>query len=206
MKTDATTHWNSVYRTKRADEVSWFQRDPALSRTLIGRAVPDRSARIIDVGGGASSLVDVLLADGYTAVTVLDIAASALDQARARLGGTARLANWLVADVLSADLPDGGFDLWHDRAVFHFMTDARARTVYVAQMHRALGPGGHVVIATFAEDGPTSCSGLPVARYSEADLARELGEHFELRDSAREQHTTPGGKRQSFVYARFRRV
>jgi SAM-dependent methyltransferase len=202
---DTRTHWDSVYRTKRADEVSWFQRDPSLSRTLIARAVPDTSARIIDVGGGASSLVDGLLADGYTAVTVLDIAAAALDQAQARLGDAARRVTWLVADVLSADLPAGGFDLWHDRAVFHFLTDTRARAAYVAQMHRALRPGGHVVIATFAEDGPTSCSGLPVSRYSEADLARELGEQFELQDSAREQHTTPGGGRQSFMYARFQR-
>lgn len=202
---ESQTHWENVYRQKRADEVSWFQREPTLSLALIRKAAPDLGARIIDVGGGASSLVDALINCGYEHVTVLDVADAALAQARARLGPAAAQVSWRVADVLTADLPAQAFDVWHDRAVFHFLTEPSTRAAYLAQVQHALQPNGHLVIATFAEDGPTACSGLPVARYSVQDLAQTVGSGFALADSAREQHVTPSGGRQSFVYGLFRR-
>jgi SAM-dependent methyltransferase len=195
-----TTHWEQVYRTKRADEVSWFQPEPAVSLDLIRRAVPDTSARIIDIGGGASTLVDALLRVGYSDVTVLDLSATALAQVRARLGGAAACVHWLDGDVLSAMLPEAGYDVWHDRAVFHFLTTDIERDMYIAQVRRAVRPGGYVLIATFAEDGPIKCSGLPVARYSADALHDEFGRTFELVESIREQHVTPTGATQPFVY------
>ena len=201
---DSRAHWESVYRTKRADEVSWFQREPAVSRDLIQRVAPDRSSRIIDVGGGASTLADALLAAGYHAITVLDIADRALAQARARLGERASEVQWMAGDVRTIDLPAAAFDVWHDRAVFHFLTDPGDRAAYAAQVLEAVRPGGHAIVATFAEDGPATCSGLPVERYSPEALQRELGEPFALIDSVRELHTTPSGRSQSFVYCVFR--
>jgi ubiquinone/menaquinone biosynthesis C-methylase UbiE len=198
--TDQKAHWETVYRTKRADELSWFQREPAISLDLIRRAAPETSSRIIDVGGGASRLVDELFRAGYSDVTVLDLSSTALAQARARLGGAAARVHWFEADVLNARLPDARFDLWHDRAVFHFLTSPSDRDAYLAQVRRAVRSGGHVLVATFAEDGPTKCSGLPVARYSADALRDELGRAFQLVDSTREQHVTPSGTRQSFVY------
>lgn len=193
-------HWETVYRSKRPDEVSWYQREPTISRDLIRRALPRKSARIIDVGGGASILVDGLLHSGYMDLTVLDISQTALATARARLGDDASRVRWIEADVLMAGLPEGGFDLWHDRAVFHFLTSESDRASYVSQVRRAVRAGGHVLIATFAEDGPTRCSGLPVARYSADALSRELGAPFQLIETVREQHITPGGATQSFLY------
>jgi ubiquinone/menaquinone biosynthesis C-methylase UbiE len=201
---DSRAHWESVYQAKRADEVSWFQREPAVSRELIQRVAPDRSSRIIDVGGGASTLVDALLATGYEALTVLDIADGALAQARVRLGERAGRVQWMAGDVRTIDLPAAAFDVWHDRAVFHFLTDARDRAAYAGQLRRAVRPGGHAIVATFAEDGPERCSGLPVVRYSPEALRLEFGEPFRLIDSVRELHTTPSGSSQSFVYCLFR--
>ena len=203
---DRKAHWETVYGTKRPDQVSWYQREATLSLTLIRRAVPDVAARIIDVGGGASTLVDGLLGAGYSHVTVLDVSRAALDQARARLVHAATRVQWIEADVLSAPLPDAAFDLWHDRAVFHFLTEEKDRGTYVAQMRRALRPRGHAVVATFADDGPTRCSGLPVARYSVDALHAEFGSAFQLVDSTREEHITPAGGTQSFVYCLLRLV
>jgi len=171
-----------------------------MSLDLIRGASPDTSARIIDVGGGASTLVDGLLSAGYSHLTVLDISATALAEARARVRGDASRVQWLEADVLSAQFPEAHFDLWHDRAVFHFLTNEADRTAYIAQVRHAVRPGGHVLIATFAEDGPTSCSGLNVARYSAAELHHAFGAPFELVMSVREQHRTPQGANQLFVY------
>ena len=198
--TDQKAHWDSVYGRKRADEVSWFQREPAISLDLIRRAAPETSARIIDVGGGASRLVDALSRTGYSDLTVLDLSPTALAQARARLGDAAGRVCWLEVDVLNAKLPDAQFDLWHDRAVFHFLTSPSDRDAYLAQVRRAVRPGGHLLVATFAEDGPTKCSGLPVARYSADALHSEFGGAFQLVESTREQHVTPSGTVQSFVY------
>jgi SAM-dependent methyltransferase len=201
---NAKAHWESVYQTKRPDEVSWFQRDPAVSLQLIRRAAPDTTSAVIDSGGGASTLVDGLIAAGYQNVTVLDVAAAALAASRARLGSAGASVRWLEADVLAADLPTSGFDVWHDRALFHFLTGQADRTRYVEQVSTSVKPGGTVIIGTFADDGPTRCSGLPVVRYAPEALSEELGAHFELIDSTREAHVTPSGATQAFVYGLFR--
>jgi SAM-dependent methyltransferase len=200
----AKAHWEHVYQTKRVDEMSWYQREATVSLELVRLAVPDVSARIIDVGGGASTLIDGLLGAGYSNVTVLDISATAGAEARARLGDVASRAQWIEADVLTAALPEAHFDLWHDRAVFHFLTRENERAAYIAQVRRAVRHGGHVIVATFAEDGPMSCSGLNVARYSAAALHEALGSEFQLVTSVHEEHLTPGGARQSFIYCLFR--
>ena len=197
---DSRAHWESVYQSRRTDQVSWFQRQPTVSRDLIVKAAPDRAARIIDVGGGASTLVDVLRVAGYSNITVMDLSATALAIARKRVGVEAGPVTWIDADVLEANLPEAGFDLWHDRAVFHFLTDPAERAAYVAQVRRAVRPGGHLVVATFADDGPVRCSGLPVARYSAAALHDQFGDSFRLLESVREEHVTPAGGRQAFTY------
>lgn len=198
--TDTRDHWDKVYGAKKPTEVSWYQREAALSLRLIRRAVADRSAPIIDVGGGTSTLVDGLLAEGYGNVTVLDISATALALARARLGGAAARVTWVEADILTARLPPAGYEVWHDRAVFHFLTDATHRRLYVEQVRRAVRIGGHVMMATFAKDGPTLCSGLEVARYAPDELHAQFGADFQLIEDAREEHHTPGGAAQPFVY------
>ena len=197
---DTKAHWETVYRTRQPHEVSWFQREAAVSLGIIRRVVPDPAAAIIDVGGGASTLVDGLLAAGYRRVTVLDLAPSALQLARGRLGTAADEVSWLEADVLAVQLPLAGFDLWHDRAVFHFLTAAADRARYAEQLRKAVKPGGFALVATFANDGPTRCSGLPVARYSAEALHREFGQGFRLAESVREEHVTPSGAKQAFVY------
>ncbi len=197
---DAKDHWEHVYRTKRTSDVSWFQRHPTTSLESIHRVVPDRATPFIDVGGGASTLVDYLVGDGYAEITVLDVSATALMEARRRLGDAAARVHWLEADVLTVTLPEAHFGFWHDRAVFHFLTDPAERAAYVAQLRRALRPNAYVLIATFAEDGPSRCSGLPVARYSPESLHREFDGGFRLVSSAREQHVTPAGVRQAFTY------
>lgn len=203
---DRKAHWENVYATKQANTVSWYQTHAQLSLELIESTAPGRSSAIVDVGGGASVLVDDLLAAGYANLTVLDISGAALDQARIRLGVQSTSVSWLEADVLSAVLPRAAFDVWHDRAVFHFLTDAGDRRRYVDQVKRALKPGGAVVIGTFAEDGPTKCSGLDVARYSAAQLYAELGREFVPVSSRRHEHLTPSGAMQAFTFCvgRFR--
>ncbi len=197
---DRNAHWEQVYRTKGPDQVSWFQAEARLSRVLIERAAPDRAARIIDIGAGASTLVDGLLASGYRHITVVDLSSTALFLAQQRLGGAAASVIWRAADVLTAAFPAAAFDVWHDRAVFHFLTDAADRARYVAQVRAAVRPGGHVIVATFAEDGPTRCSGLDVARYSADALHAEFGAGFVVLESQRELHTTPSGSEQAFTY------
>ena len=201
---DPRTHWEAIYRAKLPHQLSWFQAEPGTSVDLIRRAVPDVNAAIIDVGGGASTLVDRLLSAGYRRLTVLDLSPSALEAARGRLGPGASDVTWMEADVLTADLPPGHFDLWHDRAAFHFLTAAADRVRYVEQVRTALRPGGHVLVATFADDGPTRCSGLPVVRYTAAALAEEVGAGFRLITGAREEHVTPAGVVQAFMYGLFR--
>jgi SAM-dependent methyltransferase len=197
---DSKHHWQRVYERKPADAMSWHQPTAARSVAMIHRVAPDRRTAIIDVGGGASVLVDELLALGYERLTVLDLAASALDAARARLGPLAARVHWLESDLLEAALPAGGFDVWHDRAVFHFLTARADRLAYVRQVRNAVRPGGFVLVATFAADGPERCSGLPVTRYSAGALHREFGDGFELIGSEREVHHTPDDAAQPFVY------
>jgi 2-polyprenyl-3-methyl-5-hydroxy-6-metoxy-1,4-benzoquinol methylase len=199
-------HWEKVYSTKASTEVSWFQEHAALSLKLIRDAAVPATASIIDVGGGASTLVDDLLASGFDRLTVLDLSAAALATAQARLGARASNAQWLEANVLEADLPSHGFDVWHDRAVFHFLTTEDDRQAYVRKVLHAVKPGGLVIVATFAEDGPTRCSGLPVMRYSAGELHAEFGEPFQLLGHERESHHTPAGGEQKFVYCFCRRV
>jgi SAM-dependent methyltransferase len=200
---DRKAHWEGVYAAKGEREVSWFQEEPALSLELIGAVCPARG-RVIDVGGGASVLVDRLLDSGFEHVAVLDLSRSALDKARVRLGERADAVRWTETDVTMAeDL--GEFDVWHDRAVFHFLTDPGDRRRYVQLARRSLPPGGHLIIATFAREGPQKCSGLDVCRYDARSLAAELGDAFSLVRERTETHVTPWGSTQAFFYGVFRR-
>jgi 2-polyprenyl-3-methyl-5-hydroxy-6-metoxy-1,4-benzoquinol methylase len=197
----AKTHWESIYSSKKSTEVSWYQTNPHQSLEFIRRAAQGNlSSAIIDVGGGASTLVDYLLDDGFTDITVMDISASALSSAQARLGERANHITWLDADVTKVDLPLHQYDIWHDRAVFHFLTKAEDRQRYLKAVMRAVKPEGMVIIATFADDGPTKCSGLDVMRYSPPQLHAEFGDGFKLLESVRETHHTPFGTNQQFVY------
>lgn len=198
------SHWDRVYREQLPEQVSWYQAESALSLRLIQQAVPETSAAIIDVGGGASTLVDGLLAAGYRRLTVLDLSRVALAAARLRLGAAAESVSWVQADVLSTSLRQDSFQLWHDRAVFHFLTEPTDRRRYLAQARAAVVPGGYVLMATFAPDAPPRCSGLEVARYSPEVLQAELGADFELQSSHREEHHTPRGLAQPFIYCLFR--
>jgi len=203
--TDKETHWNEVYGAREETALTWFEDTPAVSMTLLRRAGLTRQSRVVDVGGGASRLVDALLADGVRDVTVLDLSAAALTVARGRLGARADAVNWVVGDVTKWD-PSQPMDLWHDRAVFHFLTEEADRAAYVRTMMRALPAGATAVIGTFALDGPERCSGLPVQRYDAASLARALGDGFELIDSHAHIHRTPKGHPQPFVFGLFKRL
>lgn len=198
------THWEQVYSTKLVTEVSWFQEHSEVSLDLIDRSGVGTGGAIIDVGGGASRLVDDLLAKGYQDLTVLDVSAAALSIAKQRLGTHAEAVNWLEADITSVVLPRRRFDLWHDRAVFHFLTEGADRARYVQAVRDSVRPGGHVIVAAFGPDGPTKCSGLPVVRYDPERLHDELGPGFERIEHATEDHRTPSGAVQRFVYCHFR--
>lgn len=202
---DVRAHWQKVYETKKPTDVSWYQPAAGTSLSFIRRAALDRAAAIIDVGGGASTFVDGLLAEGYTRLTVLDVSGAALAGAAARLAGESERVTWLEANVLDAELPAAAYDLWHDRAVFHFLTDVSERERYVEQVRGSVRVGGSAIIATFASDGPTKCSGLPVARYEPQELHRQFGSDFQLCESTREEHRTPAGATQPFIYCWFRK-
>ena len=197
------SHWDNVYRTKRPHEVSWYRPHLDTSLALIESAVENLGARIVDVGGGASTLVDDLLARGYRNLTVLDLSAAALDVARSRLGSSASAVDWRCGDVTTTPLPASEYDLWHDRAVFHFLTRAEDRAAYVRQVRRSVKPGGHVVVATFGAEGPLKCSGLEVVRYAPDALDGELGSAFRRVQHRTELHETPAGKIQPFTYGLF---
>ena len=197
-------HWESVYTTKGENEVSWFQQSPAPSLELIVQAGAAGNSAIIDIGGGASRLVDHLVEQGFEDVTVLDLSDAALKAAKARLGVRADRVRWLVADATIWE-PVKQYDIWHDRAAFHFLTDGNDRAAYVARLGRGLKIGGHAIIATFAPDGPEKCSGLPVARYDSASLGRALGTAFNLVHTQRHEHATPWDARQIFQFSVFRR-
>jgi 2-polyprenyl-3-methyl-5-hydroxy-6-metoxy-1,4-benzoquinol methylase len=199
-------HWEKVYTSKASDAVSWFQPHADRSLNLILGTGVSRTAAIIDVGGGASTLVDDLLENGYTNLSVLDLSAAALHTARSRLGAKAGKVRWIEADVTRTNLPANYFDVWHDRAVFHFLTTPEERAAYVHAVFDSVKPGGHVIVATFADDGPDQCSGLPVMRYSADGLHDEFGESFELLRHEKEAHLTPSGNVQQFVYCYCRRV
>ena len=193
-------HWDTVYRTKAPDAVSWYRPHLERSLELIEAVAPDLSASVIDVGGGESTLVDDLLAKGYRDISVLDISAAAIEIAKTRLGGRAQHVTWLVEDITQAVLPAGRYDVWHDRAVFHFLTREEDRQTYVRQVARAMKPGGFVIVATFGPEGPQQCSGLDVVRYDADSLHGEFGAKFKLVDSKTEVHQTPFGTTQQFLY------
>jgi len=199
-------HWENVYITKEESEVSWFQENPASSLELITLVGATPSTVVIDIGGGTSRLVDSLVERGFDAVTVLDISATALEVAKARLGSRANQVAWIVADITMWEPPQKVYDLWHDRATFHFLTDEHDRTAYVERLSKALKPGGYAIIATFAPDGPERCSGLPVVRYDAEYLGQVLGSAFELVKTRRRKHLTPWGSVQRFQFSIFRRA
>ncbi|GAA0682520.1 class I SAM-dependent methyltransferase [Dyella marensis] len=202
---DRGSRWDEVYRSKGADTVSWYQARPVMSLALIEHAGVVKGAPVIDVGGGASSLVDHLLHEGYADLAVMDLSDSALATSRERLGERASQVDWIAGDVL-AFAPLKRYALWHDRAVFHFLVRTDDRRRYLEALHRASQVGTQVVMATFAEDGPERCSGLPVARYRAAELHAAFGADYELVESTRETHRTPGGAEQHFTWVRMRRV
>ncbi|MFA6120348.1 MAG: class I SAM-dependent methyltransferase [Sideroxydans sp.] len=193
-------HWENVYTTKPTDSVSWFQQHADLSLDLIRSTGMGKEAGIIDVGAGASTLVDDLLADGYSDLTILDLSDAALSVARKRLGAESTKVHWIEADITAVDLLPKRYDIWHDRAVFHFLTTPEQRAAYVRTVFRSVKPGGHVIVAAFAENGPLECSGLPVMRYRPDELHEQFGESFKLLVHCTEQHLTPSGKVQPFVY------
>ncbi len=200
-----SSHWENVYTTKAENEVSWFQENPAISLRLIRDAHATPNSRIIDIGGGASRLVDALLGQGFRALSVLDISAAALEAAKKRLGAESAQVDWIVADITKWT-PTGIYDIWHDRAALHFLTHPADRSAYIDRLRAATSPGSQVIIGTFAPDGPEKCSGLPVQRYSSQSLAALLGPGFELAASTDEAHHTPWDAIQHFQFSRFRRV
>ncbi len=194
------SHWENVYTTKKSDEVSWFQPHATASLDLIKKLECNRDAQIIDVGGGASTLVDDLLSLGYTNLKVLDISSAALEVAKKRLGEQSNSVEWIVDDVTKLNIPKYSVDVWHDRAVFHFLNDQAQRESYVKAVLNAVKPGGHVIVSTFSLDGPEKCSGLPVQRYDAESLHGQFGEPFVLLGHEYESHKTPFGTDQNFIY------
>jgi len=194
------THWENVYKTKAPDQVSWYRSHLEISLALIERAAASKSASIIDVGGGQSTLVDDLSARGYEDITVLDISQTAIDVTRERLKAAAERVRWVTADITKVELDPHAYDVWHDRAVFHFLTSPDLRVAYVEKVARAVKAGGHVIVGTFGPEGPTKCSGLEVMRYDAESLHDQFGVRFRLVDSCKELHPTPFGTTQQFLY------
>jgi SAM-dependent methyltransferase len=193
-------HWERVYREKGPTNVSWYRPHLEKSLSLIEQLAPEPSASIIDVGGGESTLVDDLLKRGYEKISVLDISETALDANRKRLGSLADRVHWIVSDITRVELEPGAYDLWHDRAVFHFLTDSRSRQAYVRQVARSVRMGGHVIVSTFGPEGPVNCSGLEVVRYDADSLHREFGRRFRMLGNSKELHRTPFETTQQFLY------
>ena len=197
---DTKSHWEKVYTTKAPESVSWYRAHLETSLALIERTAVARSASIIDIGGGESTLVDDLLLRGYKNLSVLDVSQTAIEVAKKRLGPAAEQVRWLVGDIVEIELEPCAYDLWHDRAVFHFLTTPERRMTYVQQVTRAVKPGGHVIISTFGPEGPTKCSGLEVMRYDAETLHGEFGRQFHLVESSEELHQTAFGTTQQFLY------
>ncbi|HEY7534447.1 MAG TPA: class I SAM-dependent methyltransferase [Thermodesulfobacteriota bacterium] len=200
---DSKSHWENIYTTKTPTQLSWYQDHLQISLKLIEQTDIDKTAYIIDVGGGASTLIDDLLDRGFVHVTVLDISSIALKAAQTRLGSQANLVTWMEADITQVILPHHSYDLWHDRAIFHFLTRTEDRQRYIETVKRSLKPHGHVIIGTFAPDGSPKCSGLDIVRYSPQSLHDEFGNEFDLIESASVVHVTPSGTKQKFIYCNF---
>jgi SAM-dependent methyltransferase len=201
---DARSHWEQVHATKDREKVSWFRPHLERSLELIERAAPDRMASILDVGAGQSTLVDDLLGRGYRNITVLEISETALDALKERVGQSGSAIRWIRGDVTETVLPELSLDLWHDRAVFHFLTEAGQRRAYVDRVERALKSGGSLIVSTFGPSGPERCSGLATMRYDAAALGKELGVRFRLVESSLERHETPTGAVQQFLSCWYR--
>lgn len=197
---DVKTHWEKVYTTKSPESVSWYRAHLETSLALIERAAVALSAPIIDIGAGESTFVDDLLHRGYKNLTVLDISKTAIEVTKKRLGQAAKDVRWLVGDILEIALEARAYDLWHDRAVFHFLTTPEQRLAYIRQVASAVRPGGHVIVSTYGPEGPTKCSGLEVVRYDAESLHDEFGGRFRLVESSKETHQTPFGTTQQFLY------
>jgi 2-polyprenyl-3-methyl-5-hydroxy-6-metoxy-1,4-benzoquinol methylase len=193
-------HWEKIYREKEPDAVSWYRPHLETSLGLIEKAAPERGVSIIDVGGGESTLVDDLLVRGYDNITVLDVSQTAIEMTKKRLGSASKRIQWIAADIANTELAPKAYGVWHDRAVFHFLTSIEQRLAYVGQVARSVKPGGHVLVSTFGPEGPTKCSGLEVVRYDAESLHAEFGLRFRLLDSVKEIHNTPFGTRQQFLY------
>jgi len=202
---DKKMHWENVYSEKQSTEVSWYQQHPEQSFNLIQTTGVKKQASIIDIGGGASMLIDYLLDAGYKNLSVLDISHHAIQQAKSRLGDDARMVKWIELDILKLNT-DQSFSVWHDRAVFHFLTDEKDRKHYIDVMKHALDIGSFIIFATFSDEGPKQCSGLDVMHYNPEKLSAVLGSSFQLLDSFTEKHVTPSGVEQSFIYCRYIRV
>lgn len=194
------THWEHIYETKSPTQVSWYQEHAQFSMHYIENTGIRKTDHILDVGGGTSTLVDDLIEAGFQNITILDVSGTALQLARQRLGTKANNVNWIEADITQAELPYQSYDVWHDRAVFHFLTKAIDRQRYIDTVRHSVRKGGHVIVATFASDGPDHCSGLEVMRYNPEGLHNEFGDGFDLVDSTRETHHTPFGTEQKFIY------
>ena len=197
---DAKTHWENVYTTKQPEEVSWYSPHLETSLALVERATHSHSASIIDIGAGESTLVDDLLATGYENITVLDVSPTALEVTKKRLGLLGEQVKWIAADITQTYFNSFAYDVWHDRAVFHFLTTIEQRAAYVRNVAKAVNPGGHVIVSTFGPEGPTKCSGLEVMRYDAESLHNEFGTRFRLLESLKELHRTPFGTTQQFLY------
>jgi 2-polyprenyl-3-methyl-5-hydroxy-6-metoxy-1,4-benzoquinol methylase len=197
---DAKNHWENVYTTKQPSAVSWYRPHLETSLALVERAAHSHSASIIDIGAGESTLVDDLLARGYEKITVLDVSQTALEVTKKRLGLLAEQVNWIAADITQVRLESPAYDVWHDRAVLHFLTSIEQRAAYVRNVAKSVNPGGHVIVSTFGPEGPTKCSGLEVMRYDAESLHNEFGTRFRLVQSLKELHRTPFGTTQQFVY------
>ena len=194
------THWESIYGSKAPDAVSWYRPHLEVSLDLIERCAAGASASIIDVGAGESTLVDDLVSRGYREITVLDVSKTAIEATKQRLGRSAEYVRWMLGDITQVSLRPQSFDVWHDRAVFHFLTELTQREAYVRSVLNAVRPGGYVIVSTFGPEGPTKCSGLDVIRYDAEALHREFGKRFRIEESSKEIHRTPWGAAQQFVY------
>lgn len=203
---DRRTHWENVYQTKLPDQVSWYREHLDNSIQMILQTGVEKNGAVIDVGGGSSTLVDDLLDFGFSEVKVLDISETAIQNSKERLGTDANKVEWIEADITKISLPKNHFDVWHDRAVFHFLTDAEDRRKYVELVKSSVKVGGHIIVASFGLNGPQKCSGLDVVRYSPEKMHGEFGDEFELVKSLNEQHNTPFGKEQEFIYCYCRKL
>ena len=200
---DKQEHWNSIYASKQEEELGWYEPELKISFSLLTGSAPDKQTPVIDIGGGTSTLVDDLVEEGYEDVTVLDISEEALSKAKTRLGSKSGNVTWISGDMTSVTLPENRFTIWHDRAVFHFLTTPEERRKYMDNLRHALRPGGTAIIATFTPEAPAICSGLPVERYTPEKLQAVLGDEFTLNHHQKDLHITPSGVEQMYLYTQF---